>query len=147
LRFFDCYEYTSGYVGFEVNMEIEHETGKKGAHTGSEALYRKVRKILESPDVDSALFTGQRSFDERMQDLGVQEKEGVIKWRSVFSKFMMRFLKVQYGVIIFFLFLQGFGVRGFYLDNYIFYILIAGTLVQSYFLIRIIFQYLFSPKK
>ncbi len=116
---------------------------KTGDKTRKELIdhFREFGKMFEKSDA------GSGSFDERMQDLGVQEKESVIKWRDKFSKFMTRFLMAQYFFILLFLFLQGFKIAGFHLDNYIFYILIGGTLVQSYFLVRIIFQYLFSSKK
>ena len=128
-------------------MKTESEKKGGAAHKDFKNMHRMMRDMLESQDTDDVPFIGQRSFDERMQNLGVQEKEDVIKWRSEFSMFMIMFLKKQYVVIVIFLFLQGFNLFNFHLDNYIFYILIAGTLVQSYFLVRIIFQYLFASKK
>ena len=86
-------------------------------------------------------------FDVAMKGLGVKEKKNIILWRNIFSIFMLVFLSIQYGVIIAFLGFQGFGYYSFDLDEYIFYILIAGTLVQSYFLIQIIFKYMFSEKR
>ena len=88
-----------------------------------------------------------RSYKEIKEVLEVQERKSAMAWRNVFSKFMKWFLIVQYSVILLFLFLQGFKFYDFHLDNYIFYILIGGTLVQSYFLVRIIFKYLFSSVK
>lgn len=117
-------------------MNAENETSKKIADR-----LRELGRMLEESDA------GSGSFYEKMQDLGVREKESTITWRARFSIFIMILLVVQYGVVVFFLFAQGFGWWGFSLDNHIFYILIGGTLVQSYFLVRIIFQYLFSSKK
>ena len=119
---------------------------KTNGETGEEFSWKQQKPSDVSPDT-LTLDERQRSFGKRMEDLGVQEKENVIVWRDLFSKFMVRFLVAQYGFIIIFLIFQGFGFLGFHLDNYIFYILIAGTLVQSYFLVRIIFQYLFSSGK
>ena len=113
----------------------------------TDALFARISEKIREARARSAPFAQSNEFEERMQDLGVQEKKSVIEWRSKFSKFMMCFLVIQYVVIVSFLVLQGFGMLDFHLDNYIFYILIAGTLVQSYFLVKIIFQYLFSPKK
>ena len=117
-------------------MNAENETSKKIADH-----LREFGRILEKSDA------GSENLDERAWELSVQERENAIKWREKFSKFMIRFLIAQYFFILLFLFLQGFEIWSFHLDNFIFYILIGGTLVQSYFLVRIIFQYLFSSKK
>ena len=123
-------------------METENEEIKKS--TGS--TFRNALDAIESA-ADAASPADPPSFDTKMQDLGVLEKERSIELRSEFSKFMKWLMVAQYIVIVIFLVLQGFGICEFSLDNYIFYILITGTLVQSYFLVRIIFQYLFSPRK
>ena len=109
----------------------------------------KMERKIEPQDSKREGFKtgGQDSFDEKIQDLDVKEKEGVIKWRTIFSKIMMWFLLSQYVTIIILLIFQGFNIWGFNLDNYIFYILIFGTFAQSCFLVQIIFKYVFSYKK
>ena len=107
------------------------------------------KAVQESETVNvspSPELTYSKVLKKKMGNLGIEEKKDTIKWRSKFSEFMMIFLLVQYLVIVTFLALQGFNLWGFNLDNYIFYILVGGTLVQSYLLVRIIFQYLFSKK-
>ena len=92
--------------------------------------------------------TGKKlSFDGWMEVLGIEEKRSVIEWRNRFSKFMIGFLCVQYVFIVVFLLLQGFRLGSFQLDSGIFYILISGTFVQSCFLVRIIFRYMFNYRQ
>ena len=95
------------------------------------------------------LQTGRQgySYDEKLQELDLKERVEVMKWRNLLSNFMIRFLYVQYVIIVAFLVLQGFHVLPFHLDNWIFYILISGTFVQSCFLVRIIFKYMFSYRR
>ena len=117
-------------------MKAENRTNKK--------IIDYLRELGGMPEKSDA---GSGDFDEKMRDLGVREKESTIKWRAWFSIFIMILLVVQYGVVVFFLLTQGFSWQGFNLANRIFYILIGGTLAESYLLVRIIFQYLFSSKK
>ena len=81
-----------------------------------------------------------------MKALILDEKKDVIKWRKIFSVFMLFFLPIQYIVIVILLVLQGFNIQSFQLDSHIFHILIIGTLAESYFLIQIIFKYMFLYK-
>ena len=113
---------------------------------GNEDKIEKVRQA-QKEGVDVPPSREQSSFDEKMQDLGVEEKKSIIKWRTKFSKYMIAFLLLQYKVIIIFLFLQGFNAWGFNLNNYIFCLLIFGTFAQSCFLVQIIFKHVFSHKK
>ena len=117
-------------------------SGGEGTHPTEEHL-----KHLSIRNIPPSFGHLQKGFDERKEELGVQEMEDTITWRTKFSVFMKQFLTAQYVVIVLFLLAQGFRFKGFHLDNYIFYILIAGTLIQSYFLVRIIFQYLFSSRR
>lgn len=121
-------------------MEIEDEAREGMSMVDKNTLQHAGEKF-------ERLGEDSKGFGEKMQDLGVKEKESTIKWRARFSIFMMALLVIQYAVVVSLLVLQGFGWWGFKLDNLIFYFLISGTLAESYFLVRIIFQHLFSIKK
>ena len=115
----------------------------------------KIRKEDFSNRVENILSKLQRlqmgrqrySHDEKLQELEIEEMMEVMKWRDRLSKFMIWFLCVQYVIIVAFLVLQGFPIWSFHLDNWIFYILISGTFVQSCFLVRIIFKYMFNYRR
>ena len=127
----------------KTENEIRNEANNSNIDKNGFIFYEKIKDRLNK----NASSSSSEQFNQKMEDLGVQEKENVIKWRSRFSIFMIAFLLIQYLVIISFLTLQGFSFKEFYLDNYIFYILIAGSLIQSHLSIRVIFQYLFLPNQ
>ena len=104
-------------------------------------------KDISFEDKERFFVEQSKFFAVKMQGLRVEEKKNIIRWRKIFSIFMLFFLSTQYVVIIAFLGFQGFEWFPFELDEYIFYILIAGTLVQSYFLVQIIFKYMFSENR
>ena len=115
----------------------------------------------KTPDEKSVLTdtggfntSSSETFKEAMERLGVEEKRSVLKWRKTFSIFMLFFISVQYIVLVHFIISQGVGIfwvplvsTPFQIDKTIFYILTGGTLAQSYFLIRIIFQHVFRVTK
>ena len=96
---------------------------------------------------DEVVIEGEESFDEQFRKLGVQEKGEILSSKKNWSRYMMIALALQYFILVVFMVFQGFGTWGFYLDNWIFYIFISGTFVESCFLVRIIFVHLFSKKE
>ena len=96
---------------------------------------------LESPFITHAINSNRfyRSQQERHEDEDHELKKD-------FARYLRALLLLQTGFIFVAIFLQGFRTAGFKLNNYIFYILISGTLIESYFLVKIVVNHLF-PKK
>ena len=107
-------------------------------------LLESTKELTELPNYNE--MGEKKTFDESMESLGIQEKEDIISWKKRWSRYMMWAIAIQYSVLVLFIFLQGFKIVGFYLDEWIFYIFTSGTLVHSYLLIRIIFTHLFSVR-
>lgn len=87
--------------------------------------------------------SGFKEKKEKMEVLELQEKKDFLKMRSKMYKFLTRLLILQSFVILALIVLQGFGWWSFELDNFIFYILIGGSLGQAYFLVKVMCKYLF----
>ena len=109
-------------------MENEQHLKDIDAHLG-----------LEAPDLPLSLH-----FEKKRQEQHLSEREDVLDMRQKMYRFLKYLLIAQSIAIFGLIVLQGFGWWDFYLDKYIFYILIAGSLIQTYFLIRVVCKFLFS---
>ena len=112
-----------------------------------EADRKEIQGKFENRYFKGEKFSAEdNSFDEKERVLNMKEREDVIRQREHLSKFMKRFLVLQYVVIIVLLILQGWEYGKFDLESPIFYFLISGTFAQSCFLVQTIFKYVFSHK-
>lgn len=112
----------------------------------------KKHQEISSQYIQTPQYESPRPFKQKLdgvdarkktQELEHDEKDHQLK--EGFARYVKTLLVGQNLVIFFLIFWQGFGFYNFKLDNYIFYILISGTLIQSYFLVRIIIEHFF-PK-
>ncbi|MEA2065196.1 MAG: hypothetical protein U9O66_02775 [Patescibacteria group bacterium] len=93
-----------------------------------------------------------KTYNTLKKDLRIKKLEDGIdrdkkdhELKLTIAYFLLGLLSIQAIIIFVLVFFEGFDVKKFYLDNYIFYILISGTLIESYFLVRIVVEHLF-PK-
>lgn len=83
--------------------------------------------------------------EKEKQKIDHDEKDHGLK--LIIAYFLLSLLSIQATTIFILVFFEGFDFKKFHLDNYIFYILISGTLVESYFLVKIVVDHLFPKKK
>lgn len=95
-----------------------------------------------------------KSFNDLKKDLEIKSLIDTIdrdkkdhELKLIIAYFLLGLLSIQMLFIFLIIVLQGSCFQFWYfdLDEYIFYILISGTLVESYFLVRIVVEHLF-PK-
>lgn len=94
-------------------------------------------KLINIVDGNGRSYYNQQ---ERHEDEDHELKKG-------FAKYLRNLLLIQTVLIFVLIFFQAFKFLGFNLNDYIFYILISGTLIESYFLVQIIVRHLFPIKK
>ncbi len=117
----------------------------------------KIEDFISSESLSSFesdyndLFSGDNeSHESKIKELKVKKLTQDIEnnkedygLKKKIAYFLMWLLSIQSIIIFGLIFLQGFKWKCFYLNDYIFYILISGTLIESYFLVRIVVQHLF----
>ena len=137
-----------------MSEDHKHKTGdmsptekEKFSAEQSKSFTMNMVKDLLLKEEEKFFAEQNRPFITGMQELKLEEKKDIVRWRKFFPRFISRFFFLQYFVIFGFLLLHGFDFSSFELNNYIFYILILGTSVPSYFLLQSIFKYIFSENR
>ena len=110
-------------------------------------------EILKTRKKDPGKYIGDgppKVLKERMQErkkmLDFKENEDVVNQKKEWSDFIKRFLIFQYIVIVIVLGVNGFRFLGFYLSDGVMYGLLGATILQSFYLTRIIFGHLYTSR-
>jgi len=112
-----------------------------------EAVKSFLKSVSESTlDVEEYLSSIESiSFDKQKEEFLLKKDKDDHELKKRVAWFLIGFLSIQTLLIFVLMVFQGFSLKGFRLDNYLFYILITGTIIENYFLVRIIVEHLF-PK-
>lgn len=107
----------------------------------------RIEKIKDEPLGEEPISLKAKlekiKVEKEKQEIDHNEKDHRLKLGV--ACFLLGLLSIQTIFIFILISLQGFGFYNFELDNYIFYILISGTLIESYYLVKIVVEHLF-PK-
>jgi hypothetical protein len=106
----------------------------------------EYKYILNSISKENLVVSAEsKSYEDRQADFSLKKDEDDHRLKQKIARFLIRFLTVQTAIIFVLIFFQGFALYSFNLNDYLFYILIAGTIIENYLLVRIIVEHLF-PK-
>ncbi|WP_281645755.1 hypothetical protein [Parendozoicomonas sp. Alg238-R29] len=131
-------------ISSQRNTSSQWDTSNSPVDNSGEDIFSTLENRVQQVPVDSLSLRAQQEAIADLQKEQLAWSKSRRRHRKEFDNKTFNLLRWQVGFLSLFVLLQGFGLWGFKLDNWVFGIFVNGSLIYTYAIIKYIASDLFS---